>query len=75
LYEAVQESDLVICVPWTSPALIAKELGVKTLYYVSDRDYEWDLSQTRNIKLFRDEKNLYAFIRKMVVSKINSGLV
>ena len=75
LYEAVQESDLVICVPWTSPALIAKELGVKTLYYVSDRDYEWDLSQTRNIKLFRDEKKLYSFIRKIVVSKINSGLV
>ena len=75
LYEAIQESDLVICVPWTSPALIAKELGVETLYYVSDRDYEWDLRHTRDIKLFRDEKKLHSFIRKTVISKINSGLV
>lgn len=75
LYEAIQESDLVICVPWTSPALIAKELGVETLYYVSDQDYEWDLRHTRDIKLFRDEQKLHSFIRKIVNSKINSGLV
>lgn len=69
LYKAVQESDLVICVPWTSPALIAKELGVNAIYYVSDRDYAWKLRQTRDVTLIRDEKNLYLFVKKLISSK------
>jgi hypothetical protein len=68
LYEVVSEADLVICFPWTSPALIARELGVNVIYYVSDVKKEWNLSQNRDIECIRSEQDLKVFIKKDYLS-------
>ena len=67
LYEIIKDSDLVICVPWTSPAVIAKEIGVKSVYYLSDSEYKWELVDRRGISLYRKEDDLYTFIKKCLV--------
>ena len=67
LYEIINDSDLVICFPWTSPAVIAKEIGVKSVYYLSDSEYNWNLIERRGISLFRKEDDLYYFIKKYLV--------
>lgn len=64
LYEVISDADLVICFPWTSPALIAREYGVKATYYVSDVKKEWNLKQNRDITCIRSEQDLEVFIRK-----------
>jgi polysaccharide biosynthesis PFTS motif protein len=40
LYEITGSSNFVICVPYTSPALIAKELGVPVCYFSTASDFE-----------------------------------
>jgi polysaccharide biosynthesis PFTS motif protein len=67
LYEIINNADLVICFPWTSPAVIAKEIKVKSIYYISDREYSWNLIERRDIVLLRKEKDLYNFIIKNLV--------
>lgn len=36
----IESYDLVICIPFTSPAIIAKHLGIRTLYYSPTADFE-----------------------------------
>jgi polysaccharide biosynthesis PFTS motif protein len=69
LYEIINDSDLVICFPWTSPAVIAKEIRVNSVYYISDREYNWNLIGRRDIILLRKENDLYHFIEKNLVTK------
>lgn len=38
----ISKSDLVICVPYSSPALIAKYLGIPTIFYTSSLDFKLD---------------------------------
>lgn len=38
-YSLVKQSSLVICVPFSSPCLIAKELKVPTIYFSENREY------------------------------------
>ena len=45
LYETVTKSDLVIAIPFTSPALIAKEMKVKQ-FFISTGIEGWDLPET-----------------------------
>jgi hypothetical protein len=45
LYETITKSDLVIAIPFTSPALIAKELKVKQ-YFISTGIEGWDLPES-----------------------------
>jgi polysaccharide biosynthesis PFTS motif protein len=68
LYEIINDSHLVICFPWTSPAVIAKELRVQAVYYVSDKEYVWNLIERRDIVLLRREIDLYYFIKKNLVA-------
>ena len=39
----ISKSDLVICVPYSSPALIAKYLGIPTIFYTPSLDFKLDL--------------------------------
>ena len=39
IYSLIKESSLVICVPFSSPCLIAKELKVPTIYFSANREY------------------------------------
>lgn len=39
----ILQYDIVICIPFTSPALIAKFLGINTIYYFSNNDFELPL--------------------------------
>lgn len=68
LYEIINDTDLVICFPWTSPAVIAKEIKVNSVYYISDREFHWNLIGRRDIVLLRKENDLYNFIKKILVS-------
>jgi polysaccharide biosynthesis PFTS motif protein len=68
LYEIINDSDLVICFPWTSPAVVAQELRVKSVYYISDREHNWNLIRRRDIILLREENDLYHFIEKNLVA-------
>jgi polysaccharide biosynthesis PFTS motif protein len=70
LYKVINSADLVICFPWTSPAVIARELGVESVYYVSDSNKEWKLEHTRNIKLIRNEIALKRFVRKCLSAEL-----
>ena len=42
LYEIISQSDLVIATPWTSPAVLAKELATNSVFFTI-RAAEWDL--------------------------------
>lgn len=35
IYSIIQDSDVVICIPFTSPAIIANEMGIPSCYYTS----------------------------------------
>jgi polysaccharide biosynthesis PFTS motif protein len=67
LYEIINDADLVIGFPWTSPAAVANEIKVKSLYYISDREYNWNLMKRKNTVLLRKENDLYNFIKKNLV--------
>jgi polysaccharide biosynthesis PFTS motif protein len=59
LYQIISKADVVICFPWTSPALIAQELRIKVLYYIFDPAMEWDLDKIKNsIPLCRNSDQL-----------------
>ena len=45
LYKTITKSDLVVAIPFTSPALIAKELKVKQ-FFVSTGIAGWDIPET-----------------------------
>jgi polysaccharide biosynthesis PFTS motif protein len=40
IQELIANYDLVICIPYTSPAIIAKHLGVSTIYYSPKSDFK-----------------------------------
>ena len=41
--DEILNSDLVICVPYSSPALMAKYLGIPTIFYTPSIDFKLDL--------------------------------
>jgi len=61
LYELISESDFVLAVPFTSPALIGRELGIPTAYVcLLPRNYV--LQDVNNIQVIRSEKDLFDFL-------------
>lgn len=42
LYGLISKADFVICIPFTSPAIIAKSLGVPVCYFFSNVDFSLD---------------------------------
>lgn len=65
LFELVNSAKLVICVPFTSPALIAKELVVPVVYYYPTENFEFP-SELNGIKVIIGRENLRQVIRTMV---------
>ena len=41
--DEILNSDLVICVPYSSPALMAKYLGIPAIFYTPSLDFKLDL--------------------------------
>jgi polysaccharide biosynthesis PFTS motif protein len=61
IVELLLESDLVICAPFTSPALISSYLGIRTAFYVPSR--EFDFGQTHeNIPVLQGRAELELFL-------------
>jgi polysaccharide biosynthesis PFTS motif protein len=40
LYQCIGNSNFVVCVPYTSPAIIAQELGIPVCYFSSSTDFD-----------------------------------
>lgn len=66
LYEIISRSKLVIGVPFTSPVLIAKELGVLCCYFLED-DMVKLPKYYNDIKVIRSKSELEFFISKVTV--------
>jgi polysaccharide biosynthesis PFTS motif protein len=66
LYEIISRSNLVIGVPFTSPVLIAKELGVRCCYFLED-DMVKLPEYYNDIKVIRSKSELEFFIGEVTV--------
>ena len=71
LYEVVSQSDLVIVTPWSSPAVLAKEMSLNSVFFAI-READWNLpdvyEETRVIKSLSE---LMAFVNLSVRTKFN----
>lgn len=63
LAREILNSDLVICVPFTSPGLVATHLGIPTIYYSSSQEY--DLSH-ESIRVISGRESLKKFLRQEI---------
>jgi hypothetical protein len=61
LYDLVNRSDLVIAVPFSSPCLVAHEMGVSTAYFSTNSDFNVE-NPEREINLLLSERDLRQFI-------------
>lgn len=63
--EIVKSCDLIICMPFTSPALIAKELGTKVIFY----DPHGVISKTNHhqVKVIQTLNNLNNYLKKNLI--------
>lgn len=69
LYALIYGSDLVVAVPFSSPCLVAHEMGVPTAYYSANSDFKIVNPETE-INLLTSERDLKYFI----LSSLRSGL-
>lgn len=58
IQKEILNSDLVICVPFTSPGLVSAHLGIPTIYYSASHDF--DLNH-ESIKVISGKESLRAF--------------
>jgi polysaccharide biosynthesis PFTS motif protein len=40
LYQCIGNANFVVCVPYTSPAIIAQELGIPVCYFSTSKDFD-----------------------------------
>ncbi len=67
LYNLIFESDLVVSIPFTSPALIARELRVPSCYF--SENYRFDLPNFRDgVPTFNSAESLSIFFRKVLAT-------
>ena len=59
IQQEILNCDLVICVPFTSPGLVAASLGVPTIYYSASQDF--DLNH-ESIKIISGKESLKGFL-------------
>lgn len=57
----ILNSDLVICVPFTSPGLVAVNLGIPTIYYSPSQDFELN---HESIKVIFGKESLKEFLHQ-----------
>jgi polysaccharide biosynthesis PFTS motif protein len=63
LYKTISESRMILCYPFSSPAIIAKELEIPTAYFLSGNSIESN-SIVDGIEFITDRTNLLDFIMK-----------
>jgi polysaccharide biosynthesis PFTS motif protein len=67
LYNLIFDSDLVVSIPFTSPALIARELRVPSCYF--SENYRFDLPNFRDgVPTFNSAESLSIFFRKVLAT-------
>jgi hypothetical protein len=64
LIKLIHNSDLVICVPFTSPALLAKSIGKQVFYYYPNSQFKLP-SEYEGIQVITGNKNLRCAIESM----------
>ncbi len=64
IYKLISSSRVVICFPFTSPALIAKELEVPVIYLLISKNKEILPSEMHGIPLVTDTVELRKFLEK-----------
>jgi polysaccharide biosynthesis PFTS motif protein len=71
LYGVISESDLVIAVPFTSPAVIAKEMGTPSVYLAVELD-EWEIPKESNgVPVIFALTDLEKYVQKMIKGKLS----
>jgi hypothetical protein len=67
LYSAMNIADLIICYPFTSPALIGASLGKRVIYYVPEIANEfWIESSYEGIEVIKGTENLNRYLEKFL---------
>ena len=62
LYEEISKAKIVICTPFTSPAIIARELNVPACFFTRSSD-DWNIPKIENnFEVIRTEQSLMDFI-------------
>jgi polysaccharide biosynthesis PFTS motif protein len=67
LYEIIQGSSLILCYPFTSPALIAKELGIPVKFIFYSKDWVNLPEQMQGIALITNEADLLETLKLTLV--------
>lgn len=71
LYKVVSESDLVVATPWSSPAVLAKELHVNSLYFAI-RGKEWNLpSRYEGLRVVTSVDELIKYVSGKTKKKLD----
>jgi hypothetical protein len=71
LYQTISQSDLVLAIPFTSPALLGKELGVNS-FFVSTGIEGWDVPKfSDGIPILFQFERLLNLVEKEVERKFN----
>ena len=69
LYQTISKSDLVLAIPFTSPALIARELEVNSLFVSIGID-GWDVPASSNgIPVIFEFDELLSYLEKEIQRK------
>jgi polysaccharide biosynthesis PFTS motif protein len=71
IVKEINHADLVICIPFTSPALISSYLGVPTVFYTPTSDFELGHSH-EGIPVLQGRDELEEFLEKEINKKYNS---
>jgi polysaccharide biosynthesis PFTS motif protein len=71
LYKVISQSDLVIATPWTSPAVLAKEMGLNSVFFAI-RSTDWELPTCyEGIRVIKSLSELTAYINLDIQKKFN----
>lgn len=70
LYEVVSESDLVLATPWTSPAVLAKEMSINSAFFTI-RGTDWDLpDEYEGISVIKSLSGLWEYVNRDIQEKL-----
>ena len=70
LYEVISQSDLVIATPWTSPAVLAREMAVNSVFFAI-RSTDWELpNEYEDIRVIKSLNGLMAYINLDIQKKL-----
>jgi len=74
LYKVVSQSDLVIATPWTSPAVLAKEMAFNSVFFAI-RSTDWELpNEYEGIRVIKSLSELTAYINLDIRKKFNKSI-